>query len=247
MLDLLHIENIAVIEKADIEFFRGLNVLTGETGAGKSIVIDALNAVTGGRVSKDIVRTGAAAASVTGSFTVNLPNEWYEENGIPKEEGGELVIMRRITAEGKNTCRINGTPVSVSQLKELGSELVDIHGQNDGRKLLDEGFHLKYLDGFAEDDVQLKAYKASYSAMRDIEKELEKLDMDEGEKERMADMLRFRIDEITRAEIQPGELEEKQTRRELLKNASRITDAVDEAAECVLGSDRSDGAVTLVE
>ena len=159
MLNLLHIENIAVIEKAEIEFENGLSVLTGETGAGKSIVIDALSAITGGRVSKDIVRTGAKAASVTGVFTQVMPDEWYEENGIEREDDDQLFVMRKISADGKSSCRINGTPVSVSQLKELGAELIDIHGQNDGRKLLDESFHLKYLDGYCGNDAEQSEYK----------------------------------------------------------------------------------------
>ncbi len=247
MLELLHIENIAVIEKADVEFAPGLNVLTGETGAGKSIVIDAINAAAGGRVSKEIVRTGASSALVTGVFSAGLPDTWYAERGIEPEEDGQLVITRRISADGKNTCRINGVPVSVSQLRELGGELVDIHGQNDGRKLLDEGFHLKYLDGCIGDGELLREYSALYSQLCGIKAELERLDIDEGEKERRSDMLRFKIDELERAGIQPGELQQKQERRELLKNASRLTDAVDSAVDRLFGTDRADGAVTLTE
>lgn len=156
MLNLLHIENIAVIEKADVEFTPGLNVLTGETGAGKSIVIDALTAVTGGRLSRDTVRTGAKNAVVTAVFDDTFSDEWYQDSGIERDEDGQLFITRKITPEGKNSCRINGTPVSVVQLRQLCGGLVDIHGQNDGRKLLDEAFHLKYLDGFAETMRRLK-------------------------------------------------------------------------------------------
>ena len=247
MLNLLHIENIAVIEKAELEFTDGLSVLTGETGAGKSIVIDALTAVTGGRVSKDIVRTGAKAASVTSIFTRKMPEEWYEENGIEPEDDDRIFVMRRISADGKNTCRINGTPVSVTQLKELGAELVDIHGQNDGRKLLDESFHLKHLDGYCENTEILDNYREKYGVLKDLREELDALDMDEGEKERLADMLKFRIDEIERANVTPGETEEKEARRELLKNASRLTESVDSVFAALWGSDRSDGAVTLAE
>lgn len=246
MLNLLHIENIAVIEKAEIEFGEGLNVLTGETGAGKSIVIDALNAVTGGRVSKDVVRNGAKAATVTGVFTQNLDDNWYEENGIEKDDD-QILIMRRITADGKSTCRINGTPVSVSQLKELGAGLIDIHGQNDGRKLLNESVHLKYLDGYCEDTEELADYAEKYLVLKEIRAELAALDMDEGEKERRADMLKFQIDEIERANISVGEYDEKEARRELLKNASKLTDSVDSVFAALWGYDRSDGAVTLTE
>ena len=247
MLNLLHIENIAVIEKAEIEFNEGLSVLTGETGAGKSIVIDALSAITGGRVSKDIVRTGAKAASVTGVFTQKMPDEWYEENGIEREDDDQLFVMRKISADGKNSCRINGTPVSVTQLKELGAELIDIHGQNDGRKLLDESFHLKYLDGYCTDGAELSEYKEKYRILKDLRAELEALDMDEGEKERRADMLKFQIDEIERANVVVGEMDEKEARRELLKNASRLTESVDSVFAALWGSDRTDGAVTLTE
>ena len=137
--------------------------------------------------------------------------------------------------------------MSVSQLRELGGELVDIHGQNDGRKLLDEGFHLKYLDGCIGDGELLREYSALYSQLCGIKAELERLDIDEGEKERRSDMLRFKIDELERAGIQPGELQQKQERRELLKNASRLTDAVDSAVDRLFGTDRADGAVTLTE
>ena len=247
MLNLLHIENIAVIEKADIEFNDGLSVLTGETGAGKSIVIDALSAITGGRVSKEIVRTGAKSASVTGVFTKVLPDEWYEDNGIEREDDDQLFVMRKISADGKSSCRINGTPVSVAQLKSLGGELIDIHGQNDGRKLLDESFHLKYLDGYCGNTAEFEAYREKYGILKGIRAELEALDMDEGEKERRADMLRFQIDEIERANVTVGEMDEKEARRELLKNASRLTDSVDSVFAALWGTERSDGAVTLTE
>jgi DNA repair protein RecN (Recombination protein N) len=148
MLQLLHIENIAVIEKADISFGPGLNVLTGETGAGKSIVIDALSAVIGGRTSKELIRTGADGANVTAVFSGVDLAAWLSENGIEKDEDGALFLMRKITSDGKTSCRINGCPVTVGQLRELGGMLIDIHGQNDGRKLLDESAHRAYLDIF---------------------------------------------------------------------------------------------------
>ena len=143
MLSNLHIENIAVIERADIEFGRGFNVLTGETGAGKSMVIDSLDAVLGGRTSREIVRHGADKATVSAVFLCPEADDWCRENDIEAEE--ELIIQRRITADGKSSCRVNGMPVTVQQLKSLGALLLDIHGQNDGRQLLDEGRHLAYL------------------------------------------------------------------------------------------------------
>ena len=228
MLELLHIENIAVIEKADIEFGTGLNVLTGETGAGKSIVIDALEAITGGRTSRELVRTGQASAVVTGVFTCDGMDEILEELGISPDEG-KLFISRRIASDGKNTCRINGVPVPVAELKMLGAELIDIHGQNDGRKLLDEQSHLKYLDGYAKDDALLADYKEKYAKMKSVQAEIKALDMDEGEKERKADMLRFQINELENANITVGEFDEIKERRELLNNASKLMDAVDGA------------------
>ena len=147
MLNELHIENIAVIEKADIEFSSGLNVLTGETGAGKSIIIDSISAVLGERVSRDLVRHGAEKGVVTAVFDVDGVEDWLDDNEIEYDD--ELIVQRRVNSDGKSSCRVCGTPVSVTQLKSLGSRLIDIHGQNDGRQLMDEHRHLEYLDNFA--------------------------------------------------------------------------------------------------
>lgn len=246
MIQLLHIENIAVIEKTDITFGPGLNVLTGETGAGKSIVIDALSAVTGGRASRELVRTGADSAMVTAVFSDIDVSGWCEENGIEQDEDGKLFLMRRITPDGKNTCRVNGCPVSVAQLRELGGMLIDIHGQNDGRKLLDESAHRAYLDSFGGllDDAAICS--AAYKSLRDKQSEIERLSMDESEKERRIDILRFQLNELDKAEIRPGELDEKTARRDLLKNASKLTDALDGALTALHGGDRSYGAVALI-
>ncbi len=246
MLELLHIENIAVIEKADIEFAPGLNVLTGETGAGKSIVIDALEAITGGRTSRDIVRNGQPYATVSGVFDCAGAEAVLDELGISPDDG-RLFVTRRISADGKNVCRINGVPVPVAELKTLGASLVDIHGQNDGRKLLDEQSHLKYLDGYAGSDPLLAEYKDRFSEMKALHAEIKALDMDEGEKERRADMLRFQINELESADITVGELDKLKERRELLNNASKLMDAVDDAFSALYGGERSDGAVTLTE
>ncbi len=246
MIELLHIENIVVIEKADVKFGPGLNVLTGETGAGKSIVIDALNAVTGGRTSRELVRTGADSAAVTAVFSGVDAEKWCDENGVAPDEDGKLFCMRKITADGKNTCRVNGCPVTVGQLRELGGLLIDIHGQNDGRKLLDENAHRGYLDGFGRLIETLETYREAYKAMRDKQIEIEKLTMDESEKERKLDMLRFQLDELEKADIKPGEFEEKTARRDLLKNASRLTEALDGALYNLHGGDDSSGAVSLI-
>lgn len=246
MIKLLHIENIAVIEKADIEFSPGLNVMTGETGAGKSIVIDALSAVTGGRTSRDILRTGADFASVTAVFSDTGNLDWFENNAAEHDENDEVFITRRISPDGKSVCRVNGIPVSTAQLRELGTSLLDVHGQNDGRKLLDEKAHLSYLDSFGGHESLLETFRSTYTRLREKKAEIEKLSMDENDKERRVDALKYRIDEIERAKIRPGELGELTSRRELLLNASKLTEAVENAFEALYGSDATDGAVTLI-
>ena len=248
MLKLLHIENIAVIEKADIEFGQGLNVLTGETGAGKSIVIDALNAISGGRTSREIVRTGADFASVTAVFS-GVKDEMLKPYDIEPDDSGDLFISRKITADGKSTSRVNGLPVPAAALRELGSLLIDIHGQNDGRKLLDESAHLRYLDTYAgldKPDGQLSEYRLSYLKLKEKSEEIERLSMDESEKERRIDTLRHQINEIERAKLRIGETEELNSRRELLLNASKLTGAIEAAFTALYGGDDSMGAVALI-
>ena len=246
MIKLLHIENIAVIEKADVMFSPGLNVLTGETGAGKSIVIDSLSAVTGGRTSRDVIRAGADFASVTAVFSIPDGDLWLRDNGIESDESGDVYLARRITADGKSTCRINGAPVSSAQLRELGARLLDIHGQNDGRKLLDEGAHLSYLDTFGVTGSTLDRFRESYRKLIDKKSDIEKLSMDESEKERRIDALKYQIEEIDRAKIRSGEYDDLAARRELLLNASRLTEAVETAIEALYGGESTDGAIALI-
>ena len=163
MLNLLHIENVAVIERADIEFESGMNVLTGETGAGKSIIIDSINAILGDRVSKSLVRSGAAGARISAEFAADgVPQEWFDENDVEPDDG-RIVITRKISTDGKSSARVNGAPVSTAQLRTLGDMLVDVHGQNDGRRLLSEANHRAYLDRFAGLGGALAAYRAEYS------------------------------------------------------------------------------------
>ena len=246
MIKLLHIENIAVVEKADIEFSAGLNVLTGETGAGKSIVIDALSAATGGRASRDLIRTGAAFASVTAVFSETSSNEWLAHNSIESDESDEIYITRRISADGKSVCRVNGVPVSATQLRELGAALLDIHGQNDGRKLLDEGAHLNYLDAFGDLAQLVGEYHESYRKLIETKGQIEKLSLGESEKERRVSELSYQIEEIERARLRPGEQEDLSDRRVLLLNASKLTDGVDSAFQAMSGGDSADGAVALI-
>ena len=244
MLSLLHIENIAVVEKADIEFGKGLNVLTGETGAGKSIIIDAIGAVLGGRTSKELVRTGAKGASVTAVFVDVDVSDWCEENGIDRED--ELFLMRKITAEGKNTCRVNGMPVSVGQLRTLGDMLLNIHGQHDGQLLLNEQYHCNYLDNFEKKGGELEEYQRCYDAYRGAKKEYDALKMDEGEKARRIDSLKFQIEELEQAGIRVGEEKELNARLTLLNNAGKLCDAVDGAFYALYGNDNTDGALGLI-
>ncbi len=243
MLNELHIENIAVIERADIGFDRGLNVLTGETGAGKSIVIDAIGAVLGGRVSRELVRRGAEKGVVTASFDVEGCEAWLRDNEIEIED--ELIIQRRINTDGKSSCRVCGTPVSAAQLKELGALLVDIHGQNDGRQLMDERRHLEYLDRFGVDPGALQAYAACYGQYTGIAKELASLQMDEIEKERMSDSLRYQIEELERAALKAGEYDTACARRDLLRNAEKLTEALDAAIAVLCGEE--DNAISMAQ
>lgn len=206
MLQLLHIENIAVIEEADITFDEGFNALTGETGAGKSIVIDAMGAVLGQRTSRDLIRTGAAKAFVSAMFSGVPPLPVLEECGLEAEDG-ELLLQREIYADGKNACRVGGRPVTVAQLRRIGGALLNIHGQHDGQQLLDEEQHGAYLDSFGRVEEELGAYAACYEAMEATRKRLKSLQMDEAEKERRMDSLTFQIQELEKAQLKPGEEE----------------------------------------
>ena len=246
MLDLLHIENIAVIEKADIEFRPGLNVLTGETGAGKSIVVDSISAVMGERTSRDILRTGAKAALVSASFS-GLPElEWFGESGVSPEEGGVVTILRRMTADGKNSCRVNGVPVSLAQLKSLGKLLIGIHGQHDSLQLMDEGYHLSFLDLFSENEALREQYRAKFDEMNSIRGEIDALTMDEAAKARKAEMLQFQINELESAALVPGEDAKLKERAAELRNFGRIADAVNTAHGALNGGTDSSGALDMV-
>ena len=245
MLKLLHIENIAVVEKADIEFSKGLNVLTGETGTGKSIVIDALSAVTGARTTRELIRTGTDFAFVTAMFS-DIENNIPEQFDVEPDESGDIYVSRKITNDGKTVCRINGAPVSTTVLRDFGSCLLDIHGQNDGRKLLDEDSHLKYLDEYADSLGMLRTYEGIYKRLNDKKASIKKLSMDESEKERRIDTLKFQIEEIKRAKLKIGELSELTARRELLLNASKLIDSVNSAFEALYGGEDTSGVITLV-
>ena len=245
MLELLHIENIAVIEEADIQFRPGFNALTGETGAGKSIVIDAMDAVLGGRTSRELIRTGTEKAFVSAEFSripAGLPG--LEETGVAPDENGELLLQREIFADGKNVCRANGRPVTVAQLRKIGEDLLNIHGQHDGQQLLDEEQHGNYLDRFGKTEDVLAAYRTEYDAMADLKAQIRALRMDEAEKARRVDSLRFQIDELERAGLVSGEEEELKARRNILRNGEKFMAALSGAEYCLSGDDEDSGAVS---
>lgn len=245
MLSVLHIENIAVIEQAEILFEGGFNVLTGETGAGKSIVIDAISAILGERTYRDVIRTGANRAFVSAIFT-NIPQyDWFSENQV-EFDTQELQVQREIYADGRNVCRVNGRPVSVASLKKLGGRLINIHGQHDSQQLFDEENHLTYLDAFARDKQELEAYQQAFSAMQSVQREIQKLSMDESEKLRLVETLTFQIEEIRAANLVSGEEEQLKERRKVLQNAEKLSDALRMADEALYGGDSSDGAAGLL-
>ncbi|MGM9669232.1 MAG: DNA repair protein RecN [Faecousia sp.] len=244
MLSLLHIENIAVIECADIDFHSGFNVLTGETGAGKSIVIDAISAILGERAYRDMIRTGAAKASVRAVFTDVPALPWFEENGVPHDS--ETMITREILQDGKNVCKVNGTLVSVSILRKLGIQLINIHGQHDSASLFEEENHLKFLDDFAGHTALREAYAAAYEEVSRLRREIDRLSMDESEKLRRMETLKYQIDEISRANLESGEDDALEARRKVLQNAEKLSDGIVSAVEALYGSDESDGAAALL-
>lgn len=244
MLSLLHIENIAVIEQADISFDRGFNILTGETGAGKSIVIDAISAILGERAYRDMIRTGANMASVRAVFTDVPELPWFQENGV--EYDPETIIQRQIHLDGKNVCRVNGSLVTVSILRKLGIQLINIHGQHDSASLFDENNHLQFLDLFANNEVLRSDYAEKYEAVAKLRREIDRMTMDEGEKLRRMETLKYQIEEISKANLEAGEDEELEARRKLLQNAEKLASGMDTAVECLYGGDDTDGAAGLL-
>ena len=244
MLSLLHIENIAVIESADISFDRGFNVLTGETGAGKSIVIDAIAAILGQRAYRDMIRTGTNKASVRAVFTQVPELPWFAENGV--EYDPETVVHREVYLDGKNVCRVNGTLVSVTILHKLGIQLINIHGQHDSASLFDEENHLTFLDAFG-DFGQIQAdYREKYETVAKLRREIDRITMDEGEKLRRMETLRYQIGEIEKAELEAGEDDALEDRRKILQNAEKLSDGIQEAVECLYGGEDTDGASGLL-
>ncbi len=244
MLSHLHIENIAVIECADISFDKGFNILTGETGAGKSIVIDAISAILGERAYRDMIRTGADRASVRAVFTDVPPLDWFSENGVAYDP--ETIVQRELFLDGKNICRVNGALVTVTILRKLGIQLINIHGQHDSAALFDENNHLQYLDAFADNEALRVDYSVKYEKVAQLHSQIQRMSMDEGEKLRRMETLRYQIEDISKAELEEGEDDALEQRRKILQNAEKLSDGINAAVECLYGSDETDGAASLL-
>ncbi len=246
MLCSLHIENIAVIERADISFDRGFNVLSGETGAGKSIIIDSLNAVLGERISRDIIRTGCEKASVSAVFSEFSAAHVtaLSELGFEPDEDGVLLLERRLAADGKAAARVNGAPVTVAMLRTLGRTLVNIHGQHENQALLDTATHMEFLDRFGGLGDVRASYQMVYKEYRAVKTALESLDMDETAKARRMDLLRYQIEEIENAALIEGEEEVLREKREMFRNSERIARAVGEAHGYLNGDDDTNGVLS---
>ena len=246
MLSSLQIENVAVIQKAEVHFKPGLNVLTGETGAGKSILIDSINAILGNRTSKDLVRTGASKAIIRAAFE-QVPDAVL--NSLEKagyERSDALMLSREITAEGKSTCRINGMPATASVLRELCGGLININGQHDSVGLLNPARHLGILDDYAQNDAEFQEYYVLYRELVRIKRELDAMITDEAEKQRKIDLLSYQVQEIEDAGLTAGEEQTLESRRKILANASAIRDKIAQSYALLSGDDESSGAVDLL-
>ena len=246
MLSSLQIENVAVIQKAEVHFKPGLNVLTGETGAGKSILIDSINAILGNRTSKDLVRTGASKAVIRAAFE-QVPDAVL--NSLEKagyERSDALMLSREITAEGKSTCRINGMPATASVLRELCGGLININGQHDSVGLLNPAKHLGILDDYAQNDAEFQEYYVLYRELVRIKRELDAMITDEAEKQRKIDLLSYQVQEIEDAGLTAGEEQSLESRRKILANASAIRDKIAQSYALLSGDDESSGAVDLL-
>lgn len=248
MLSQLYIENIAVIEKASIDFQKGFNILTGETGAGKSIIIDSINAVLGGRVSREIVRNGAKLARVSALFTGigAETTQKLEELGLSPEEEENLLLQREIRSEGKTVCRINGRPATVAMLREVGVTLLSILGQHESYELLSPEQHVEYIDSFGGLNELRDRYLSSYRQLRSVKKEWDSLLMDEEQKARRMDLLRYQIEELEAGEIRLGEQEELTQQRSMFRNSEKIAESIALAKNALDGDEESAGAVSAV-
>lgn len=249
MLSQLYIQNVAVIEKVTVELGLGLNAFTGETGAGKSILINAINAITGGRTSRDLVRTGADKAVISAVFSdiSETRRQQLSDLGYELEPGEELLVMRTIAADGKSSCKINGLPATLSMLREATAGLADIYGQHDTAELMSPEKHILFIDSFADAHAALEDYRQSYRSKRRLEREIEKLTMDDRDKEQMISILQYQVDEINAAELEIGEEEELDKRRKLIKNSEKLAGIFADIEDCMNGTDDGEGALTLLD
>ncbi len=247
MLSNLKIENIAVIKKAVIDFKDGFNVMTGETGAGKSIIIDSLNAVLGERTSRELIRTGCDFAEVTALFydASDEVNSILNELDIPKEEDGAILVVRKMSPDGKNICKVNSVSVTVSMLKRLGKQLVNIHGQADNQTLLNEENHCSYIDRIAENEAIFDRFSDSYNEYVALKNQLASLNIDEEQKLRRMDMLDYQIAEIEAANVKIGEWDELREKQTLFRNIEKLSSALSTAYAYLEGDDEAQGAVSL--
>ena len=246
MLTDLKIENVAVIEKAHVHFTEGLNVLTGETGAGKSILIDSINAILGNRASRDLVRSGTEKACIWATFN-NLPQSVVTQlESAGYDCGDELLVYREISASGKGCCRVNGMPATATILRELSSGLITIHGQHDSQSLTNPARHLSILDVFAQNQAEYESYRAIYKRLIDVKRKADALQMDETERLRRIEILRFQLEEIETADLKPGEEEQLVDRRQVVSNAQAILEQVSAARTVLAGEDDFSGAADLL-
>lgn len=248
MLKSLSIQNIAVIEKAQIEFSKGLNVLTGETGAGKSIIIDSINAILGERTSRELVRSGCDNAFVSAYFedVDESVNALLDELGIEREDDNSLVVSRKISAQGKSVFRINGVQVTASMLKSLGGLLINIHGQHDSQALLNPDEHFKFLDSYANISPLLDEYKASFKKLLSVRRRLKELTADADDRDKQIELLDYQINELSQADIKVGEWDELKQRKELILNSQSITQALTDLNVAFSGNDETMGVIGTV-
>lgn len=249
MLMQLQIENVAVIEQANIEFSDGFQILTGETGAGKSIIIDAINAVTGEKTSKDIIRSGASKAKISVVFCEigNEAEESIKQNGFEISEDGMIMLSRELSLEGRSVFRLNGSIVPMMVVKQIAPLLINIHGQHDNQQLFSPSKHISFIDGFAGLENELDEYHTVYRKMCAVREQLESVETDDALKERKLELLRFQIDEIASASLVSGEEEELLTRRDIIRNAEDIAENVSYALSLLHGGDDSPGAVSMAK
>ena len=248
MLSQLQIENIAVIQKACISFENGFNVFTGETGAGKSILIGAIGAVLGARTSKELIRTGESKATVSAFFTdiSDRTRLLLEESGITPEEDGTLQISRVMTRDGRNNCRVNGTAVTVSMLKAIGLSLINIHGQSDNQELMQPDTHYTFIDAVADNAALLADYRSSYYELLEMREKIRKLSVDDALKARRIDLLTYQIDELKKADLRVGEKDELDARKKLINNSQKLSESLNDAYCAISGNDEYSGAASLL-